>query len=354
VPRHQYLDWVRGLAVVLMIQTHVFNAWPAADAKIGVAWQYFNLSGGAPAALFLFLAGVSLGLLLRGAERAGLSLGGGLVKALRRAGWLLGVAFLLRLWFYLAGGARRPDMLLRVDILNCMAVSLALAALVGFRAARGRWNLAPAALGLTIALASPLVAAAWPEAWGQSMPFAYVYGDRPLSVFPLFPWAAFTLVGLTAGTLWTSSREPAVLARIMGGTALVGALLTALGFALWRPQHAWFDHLEAWRTGPAYFLLRVGLLLLACAATWAAHRKARPGTWSWVRQLGTTSLFVYWVHLELVYGKLARPLMGRLTLGQSFAAFAVLTAAMVLASVGKTRFTSWRAAVRARRAERTA
>ena len=29
---------------------------------------------------------------------------------------------------------------------------------------------------------------------------------------------------------------------------------------------------------------------------------ARDG-WSWVRQLGTTSLLVYWVHIELVYGR---------------------------------------------------
>jgi uncharacterized membrane protein len=342
VPRHQYLDWVRGLAVVLMIQTHVFNAWPAAHAKVGAAWQYFNLSGGAPAPLFLFLAGVSLALLLRGAERSGLTLGGGLVKALRRAGWLLGVAFLLRLWFYLAGGARHPEMLLRVDILNCMAVSLALAALVGFRAARGRWNLAPAALGLAVSLTSPIVATHWPAAWGQVVPHAYVYGDRPISVFPIFPWAAFTLVGLSAGTLWTSTREPAALARLMGATTLLGAALVILGWVSWRPQQAIFGHLEAWRTGPAYFLLRVGLLLITCAAVWAAHVRARPGTWSWVRQLGTTSLFVYWVHLELVYGQLARPLSARLDLGASFAGFVVLTVLMVLVSVGKTKFTSRR------------
>lgn len=348
--RHQYLDWVRGLAVVLMIQTHVFNAWPAADAKVGGAWQYFNLSGGAPAPLFLFLAGVSLAFLLRGAERAGLSLAGGLAKALRRAAWLLGVAFLLRLWFFLAGGARRPEMLLRVDVLNCMAVSLALAALVGFRAARKRWNLAPAALGLGVSLASPVVAAHWPAAWGQVVPFAYVYGDRPISVFPLFPWAAFTLVGLSAGTLWTSTREPTTLARLMGGTAAVGAALAVVGWLAWRPQQAIYGSLEAWRTGPAYFLLRIGLLFVACAAVWAAHLRARPGAWSWVRQLGTTSLFVYWVHLELVYGKLARPLMARLDLVASFVGFALLTAAMVLASLGRTRFSRWRDAVRARRA----
>ena len=258
------------------------------------------------------------------------------------------MAFLLRLWFFVAGGMHHPEMLLRVDVLNCMAVSLALAALFGHRAARGTWNLAPVALGLAISFASPLVAARWPASWGQTVPLAYVYGDRPISVFPLFPWAAFTLVGLGAGTLWSSSRDPAVQRRIMTGTGLAGAALTLVGWALWGPQHAWYAHVDAWRTGPAYFLMRVGLLFALCAAAWAAHLRARPGAWSWVRQLGTTSLFVYWVHLELVYGKLARPLLGRLTLPTTFAGFAVLTAAMLALSVGKTRFTAWRAARAAR------
>lgn len=342
MPRHAYLDWVRGLAVVLMIQTHVFNAWPIPEAKVGRFWNYFRLSFGAPAALFLFLAGVSLAFLLRGAERDGLSLGGGLVKALRRAAWLLGVAFALRVWFYVAGGARHLEMLWRVDILNCMAVSLALAALAGFRWARGTWNVGPLVLAVVVSLGSPLVAARWPSAWGQTMPLAYVYGDRPVAVFPLLPWAAFTMVGLSAGTLWTSTRDPAAMRRIMTGTALVGAALALAGWLLWRPQQALYGHVDAWRTAPAFFVVRVGLLFVACAAAWAAHLLARPGAWSWVRQLGTTSLLVYWVHLELVYGKLARPLMGKLDMRTTFLGFVVMTGAMVLLSVIKTRLTAWR------------
>ena len=48
--------------------------------------------------------------------------------------------------------------------------------------------------------------------------------------------------------------------------------------------------------------LGVTLLMLASALRVDALRRQQGG-WSWVRQFGTTSLLVYWVHIELVYGR---------------------------------------------------
>ena len=42
--------------------------------------------------------------------------------------------------------------------------------------------------------------------------------------------------------------------------------------------------------------------------------------WSWVRQFGTTSLLVYWVHIELVYGRWLWFLKNSLTVPQTIAA----------------------------------
>ena len=55
------VDWLRGLAVVLMIQTHLYDAWcnPAAKAdRRAYAWTRFI--GGIPSRLFLLLVGVSM------------------------------------------------------------------------------------------------------------------------------------------------------------------------------------------------------------------------------------------------------------------------------------------------------
>jgi hypothetical protein len=66
------------------------------------------------------------------------------------------------------------------------------------------------------------------------------------------------------------------------------------------------------------------------------------GGWSWVRQFGVTSLLVYWVHIELVYGRWLGLMKAELTIGQSCIAAAAVTVLMLLLSVAKTTFPVWR------------
>ncbi len=43
------------------------------------------------------------------------------------------------------------------------------------------------------------------------------------------------------------------------------------------------------------------MVIIALAYVWTEF--AVGASFSWIRQLGTTSLLVYWVHIELVYGR---------------------------------------------------
>src|SRR5215469_11076573 len=61
--RLAYIDWMRGLACVLMFQTHCYDSWlsPAARKSSSlIIWS--QLGGTLPAPLFVFLAGVSFAL----------------------------------------------------------------------------------------------------------------------------------------------------------------------------------------------------------------------------------------------------------------------------------------------------
>src|SRR5437016_13769651 len=61
--RLAYIDWMRGLACVLMFQTHCYDSWlsPAARKSSSlITWS--QLGGTLPAPLFTFLAGVSFAL----------------------------------------------------------------------------------------------------------------------------------------------------------------------------------------------------------------------------------------------------------------------------------------------------
>ena len=53
---------MRGLACVLMFQTHCYDAWLSPEARKSTFFMYSQLGGTLPAPLFLFLAGISFAL----------------------------------------------------------------------------------------------------------------------------------------------------------------------------------------------------------------------------------------------------------------------------------------------------
>jgi hypothetical protein len=59
---------------------------------------------------------------------------------------------------------------------------------------------------------------------------------------------------------------------------------------------------------------------------------------SFMQQLGKTSLLVYWVHVELVYGLMFARLHKKLGIGQATVGFVLMTAAMLALSVLRTKY----------------
>ena len=68
-----YLDWLRGVAGIIMLQGHVFQAFVKPDLRGGAAYMLSQFFGGMPPALFLFLTGITLAFLMDSMERKGLS-----------------------------------------------------------------------------------------------------------------------------------------------------------------------------------------------------------------------------------------------------------------------------------------
>jgi hypothetical protein len=101
-----------------------------------------------------------------------------------------------------------------------------------------------------------------------------------------------------------------------------------------------YTHADFWRDSPALILIRVGitLLLLAGAYLWTEFC-ARPG-WSWMENLGKTSLMVYWVHVMLVYGNLVNAIKRSMTV--SLAALATVVVTMLMVALAEVRL-RWKA-----------
>lgn len=100
--RLPYLDWVRGVAAIIMLQGHVFNSLTRTDLRSSGPYVFSQFVGGMPPAIFLFLTGITLSFLMDSSERKELSSGQRVYAALKRAGYLLGIAFLFRiqLWAF--------------------------------------------------------------------------------------------------------------------------------------------------------------------------------------------------------------------------------------------------------------
>ena len=72
--------------------------------------------------------------------------------------------------------------------------------------------------------------------------------------------------------------------------------------------------------------------------------QSRPGglqKWSPLRQMGRSSLFIYWIHVEMVYGLISLPLHNALTLPQSLLLFVVFSGFMLGCSIAKDRVVTW-------------
>ena len=311
---------MRGLACVVMFQTHCYDAWLGGEARKSTFFVWSQVGGTLPAPLFLFVAGLSFALVVDKLRRKGLSAGQIARTTMRRGAEVLGLGLLFRLQEVLIAWGWAPwTDLFRVDILNTIGVSLillgAVCGLVLFLARGVRINtsvvlgMTAGAVTLVISLLTPLLWTSWQPRWLPWEIESYINGVHNLgqpqaSLFPIFPWTGFAFAGLAFGFVvvsdWARARQVKVFATAAaGGIALIY-------FARWldaqpRQIYATYDY---WHTSPSFFLLRVGLLLLVSSA---AYTWCRWGAGQWgfspLAQLGQTSLLVYWVHIEFVYGR---------------------------------------------------
>jgi len=130
VSRRGYLDWLRGVAVLIMVEAHLFDAWVRVIDRSEHPYQWAMVVGGFSAPLFLFLAGVAMALAAGSRLRKGLTAPETAAVARRRGWQILGLAFLFRLQSFIISGGPFPETLLKVDILNVMGLSMVLAAVL--------------------------------------------------------------------------------------------------------------------------------------------------------------------------------------------------------------------------------
>lgn len=344
--RHAYLDWVRGVAVLIMIEAHVLDAWTHAGDRSRPLYGYAMILGGFGAPLFLFLAGIVAVLSAESKVRKS----GDVATSWRAAqmrGWqLFGFAFLFRLQSFILSGAHNAIDLLKVDILNIMGPAIAFAAIIGGMVHRKvpRCLLFATAAAL-ISLLTPIVRAAPVIAWLPDPLEWYVRPSPGRTNFTLFPWSGFVFAGAAIGVVLDGSRSLGRPWRLQLALAGVGGLLVWLAYeASFLPSI--IAPSDFWTTSSSFFFLRVGLLILLLPVSYVwdhAPFRHKVSEWSPLGEMGRASLFVYWIHVEMVYGFLSRPIRRSLSLEAALVAYGLFTVFLLALVRLKSRFIDGRA-----------
>ena len=379
VKRLAYVDWMRGLACVLMFQTHCYDSWMSPEAKKSsslIAWS--RLGGTLPAPLFIFLAGVSFALVTEKLREKGIARDAIARQTILRGAEIFGMGLLFRVQEFALGYPWAPwTDLLRVDVLNILGLSMMLMGVLCWVTARsdgtvevtstGAQHAAPLQsqtvsvrksrnLGIVGGIfAAVIVALATPPLWTTHRPKflpwpiesyingVHIFKEPQPWLFPLFPWSAFAFAGLAVGFFVFSDmakRREGPMFGALGGAGIVAGVLSVLFDSSRVRLYAVYDY---WHSNPDFVLTRCGILLviLFLVYAWCRWGLAQKG-FSPIIQLGNTSLLVYWVHIEFVYGRFSILPKGQCSALKATAGLVTIFLAMLALSLARTWWGKWR------------
>ncbi len=301
-----FVDLARAVAVLLMVQGHTIDALLHPDFRTSLqynAWLYLR---GLTSCTFLFLSGAAFSLTgLRHWEEQG-RFSKRSFKRVRRLVFFLGLGYFVKFpmgrFLHLPyASEERWRSFFAVDVLQNVAISLlALQILIGLTRTPRRFAVACGVVGALVVGITPFVHTIH---WADHLPLivaSYLSFDTG-SLFPLFPWAGFTLVGAAFGVTaapWATSDHLSMLARVL----FVGGAVLAVGAGA-MGELGWFDYgsHDWWRSSPLSFVQRFGSVLLLLSVVAAIGQQVTRLTPP-LQGLAEESLLVYAVHVALLYG----------------------------------------------------
>jgi uncharacterized membrane protein len=314
-----------------MIEAHATDAWTRMAARSTSAFRTTTFLGGFAAPLFLWLAGLGVALSAsRTAAREG-HRAAAVDAACRRGLEVFVLAFLFRLQAFIVSPGSHPVTLFRVDILNVMGPATAVAGLVW---GCSRHTAARVALygvfAAGTAMMTPIVREAHVVA---SLPVWVQWYLRPSgedTTFTLFPWAGFVFAGGAVGALLAASSRGTE-RRLHLALLAAGSAVVAIGlYSSTRPNL--YPSASFWTSSPAWFAIRVGVLMVTATGLYGLERLLGEGHarrfMMRLQIFGRSSLFVYWIHVELVYGYATWMIHRRLALWGALVACAIFSVAM--------------------------
>jgi uncharacterized membrane protein len=313
--RYQFLDVYRGVVVLLMIQGHVVRELLGPSLQNTASFRIHELFHGITGPGFLFGAGITFGISAQTRWDEYLGFSPALRKRLKKIILLLGIAYVLHLPFLSLSKTLTTTAeegwraFWSFDVLQCIGFGLLVLQLAIFIIRKERWfAITLTAVMIAVIYLAPLI---WQE--GKNLPafLEYALTGTSGSVYPLIPNVAFLFAGALVSYEFLrfvrTGREAQFIRRLL----VVAIALHAAGLIMDLLPVRMYDPYDYWSASPNFFLIKLGgICLVICGAWYLSQSKViqrRPLYLRWLIIVGVESLFVYVIHLVVLYGSVLNP-----------------------------------------------
>jgi uncharacterized membrane protein len=319
------IDWLRGLAVLIMIECHSLILLQ--PGRVGSAfYNWLQGINGLVAPAFIFAAGFSLALVMTRSASNAIARRRRLKKAVLRALQIILVADVLHLLTQPV--LRQPILLTKVDILTCIALGLLSIAGICSIAPKRSWigRVIMLTLAMTIFAICPMT-----ELYRGNAILTGFINESNQSVFPLIPWLGYLFLG---GFLGSVMASPTTGKRGLW-SVLIAMLITGILLEYYLPVQRWYpDQADTWlltNMGARIWRLSllIGVLSLLEFISTPMPIMTRNPIFALFERFSSLALPAYCIHLTLLYGALGigwpRIYHGRL----DWPAYAIYTAGII-------------------------
>ncbi|MCK9410584.1 MAG: DUF1624 domain-containing protein, partial [Bacteroidetes bacterium] len=254
--RYLFIDLLRFLAVVFMIQGHTFDALLDFSLRKNTLFFVHDFFHGFIAPMFLFASGVAFGISTFKKWEEHITPTKHVARRFGKFIGLLIIGYALHLPFFslqkilTEATPKEIAAWLQVDALHCLAVSMLVLQTAVFLLKDEKKFIYFAGV-----LAAVVIAVA-PFTWGmnvkETLPLwlgSYVNMQNS-SWFPLFPWSAYIFCGVIFASVFINAKEHHHAVNLMQRSVVIGLMVMAAMFLLLNvPLNVYPAH-DVWKANP--------------------------------------------------------------------------------------------------------
>lgn len=302
-----FVDLLRGWAIIVMIEVHIFNAFLNEQSRNTNWFRTLDFINGLVAPSFLFISGFIFVLLSYKKAPEFRKFGDVFFKQLKRILFIWMIAYLMHVPYYslksILTKATYNDFLIlfQSDVLHTIAFGLSVLFIgVIFIKSSKIYQIMNFSLGLAFIFIAPLI---WEIDFTKIIhPFfaAYLNGQH-YSIFPLFPWLGYILIGGAVAPFYYNAKLNNKEREFINKLIIFAIGLIVITLLLKQIKLSDFGMSDALRVNPFYVLLKLGIVLGLLAICWYYEYYRKSGE-SIVTICSRESLLIYFVHIEIIYG----------------------------------------------------